>query len=73
MRPARPRLWSALEIETRSVVNRVMPLLWSYFGALLNPESTTMVTPGTVSEDSAIGVDTTTRLFAGVTFEGVKA
>jgi hypothetical protein len=32
-----------------------------------------MVTPGTVSEDSAIGVDTTTRLFAGVIFEGVKA
>jgi hypothetical protein len=49
-----------------------MPLLWSYFGALLNPESTTMVTPGTVREDSAIGVDTTTLRFAGV-FEGVNA
>ena len=31
-----------------------------------------MVTPGTVREDSAIGVDTTTLRFAGV-FEGVNA
>ena len=60
-RPARPARCSAAAREIRSVVSRVRPVDGSSRGARRQPPSTTMRTPGTVSEVSAIDVASTTR------------
>ena len=66
-RPERPARWSAAAREMRRVVSRVSPVAGSRRGARRQPPSTTIRTPGTVSEVSAIEVAKTTRLvFAGV-------
>ena len=59
-RPARPARCSAAAREMRSVVSRVRPVAGSSRGARRQPPSTTMRTPGTVSEVSAIDVASTT-------------
>ena len=60
-RPARPARCSAAAREIRSVVSRVSPVDGSSRGARRQPPSTTIRTPGTVSEVSAIEVASTTR------------
>ena len=58
-RPARPARCSAAAREMRSVASRVRPVPESSRGARRQPPSTTMRTPGTVSEVSAIEVAST--------------
>ena len=60
-RPARPARCSAAAREMRSVASRVRPVAGSSRGARRQPPSTTIRTPGTVSEVSAIEVASTTR------------
>ena len=60
-RPARPARWSALVFASETVTRPVMPRL-SRLGTLDSPASTTLRTPGTVIDDSATDVATTTRL-----------
>lgn len=61
--PALPALWSAEDLEIGSVTSFSTPLLASWRGTRERPESTTEVTPGTVSEDSATGVERTILRF----------
>ena len=60
-RPARPARWSAAARLMRTVASRVRPVAASSLGARRHPPSTTMRTPGTVREVSAILVASTTR------------
>ena len=60
-RPARPARCSAAAREMRMVARCIRPVDGSRRGARRQPPSTTMRTPGTVSEVSAIEVASTTR------------
>ena len=60
-RPARPARWSAAARLMRRVASRVRPVAASKRGVRRQPPSTTMRTPGTVSEVSAMLVASTTR------------
>ena len=61
VRPARPVRWSALALDTALVVRRRRPVSSSIVATRRSPESTTAVTPSSVSDASAIGDATTTR------------
>ena len=60
-RPARPARWSMLDRAADNVTNPDIPRPASRRGTRANPLSTTVRTPGTVTEDSAIDVATITR------------
>ena len=58
-RPARPARWFALDFDAETVISPVIPRA-SRRGSRDRPASTTRCTPGTVTDDSAIAVATTT-------------
>ena len=60
-RPARPARCSAAALLTATVTSDESPRRWSVRGSREKPASTTTRTPGTVSDDSATAVETTTR------------
>ena len=60
-RPARPARCSADARLTPTVTRPASPRRWSVRGSRESPASTTSRTPGTVSDDSATAVETTTR------------
>lgn len=59
-RPARPARCRAAAREARTVVSALSPRAWSTLGSRARPASTTTRTPGTVSDDSATEVASTT-------------
>ena len=60
-RPARPARWSAEACEMWVTSRREKPLFGSYEGSRASPLSTTTRTPGSVTDDSATLVASTTR------------
>ncbi len=60
-RPARPARCRPAAREDRTVVRPLSPRAWSTRGSRASPASTTTRTPGTVSDDSATEVASTTR------------
>ncbi len=60
-RPARPARCRPAACDARTVVSALRPRAWSTRGSRASPESTTTRTPGTVNDDSATDVASTTR------------